>query len=113
MAGWLDMWTHREFAGLLGPAMRTWAQGVASRNVSATPRGKPSGRPFHAHFTGVARVAGLHQPVICGSSDHKAWIPEAVGSGAAFIDYDGDGWMDLFLLSGTTLEGSLLPYNVT
>ena len=30
---------------------------------------------------------------------------EANGCGCAFIDYDNDGWMDIFLLSGTRLEG--------
>ena len=72
---------------LLGvPALNAWAQGVATRNVIATPRGKPSGLPFNAHFTDVAKAAGLHAPVICGASDHKTWILEAVGCGAAFID---------------------------
>ena len=100
-------WTRRDFAGLLAlPALNARAQGVATRNVIAAPRGKPSGLPFHAHFTDVADAAGLHAPVICGASDHKTWILEAVGCGAAFVDYDNDGWMDIFLLSGTTLEGS-------
>jgi len=106
------MWTRRQFACLLGlPAIRALGQGVSSRNVTAQPRGKPSGLPFPAHFTDVAKAAGLTKPVICGASDHKAWILEAVGCGAAFIDYDNDGWMDIFLLSGTTLEGSLEATN--
>jgi hypothetical protein len=88
--------------------MKANAQGVMTRNVTATPRGKPSGLPFHAHFTDIAKQAGLHAPVICGVSDHKTWILEAVGCGAAFIDYDNDGWMDIFLLSGTTLDAGKL-----
>ena len=35
----------------------------------------------------------------------KKYILEAIGCGCAFIDYDNDGWMDIFLLSGTRLEG--------
>src|SRR6185369_5118124 len=31
---------------------------------------------------------------------------EATGCGCAFIDYDNDGWMDLFVLSGTRIEGA-------
>jgi hypothetical protein len=101
------MWTRREFSSLLGlAALDARAQGVSSRNVQAIPRGKPSGLPFQAHFTDVAKEAGLHAPVICGTADRKTWILEAVGCGAAFIDYDNDGWMDIFLLSGTTLEGT-------
>src|SRR5208282_5397255 len=33
------------------------------------------------------------------------YILESDGCGCAFIDYDNDGWMDLFLISGTRLEG--------
>src|ERR1043166_6269388 len=99
------MWTRRELACLLAaPVLR--AQGVASRNVAPTPRGKPSGLPFHAHFTDIADAAGLRSPVICGNPDRKSYILETVGCGAAFLDYDNDGWLDIFLLSGTRLGGS-------
>src|SRR5581483_12112874 len=37
--------------------------------------------------------------------DTKSYIIEVVGCGIAFMDYDNDGWMDLFVLSGTRLEG--------
>jgi hypothetical protein len=53
----------------------------------------------------VAEAAGLGSPVIYGGVEHKKYILEANGCGCAFIDYDNDGWMDIFLLSGTRLEG--------
>ena len=81
-------------------------QGVSSRNVTPVPRGKPSGKPFGAYFTDVAEAAGLRAPVILGSEDHKAYILETVGCGAAFVDYDNDGWLDIFVLSGTRIEGA-------
>ena len=80
-------------------------QGVSTRGVKAQPRGKPSGRPFLARFTDVAKPAGLTQPTIYGAVDNKSYIIEVVGCGVAFIDYDNDGWVDLFLLNGTRLEG--------
>lgn len=30
------------------------------------------------------------------------WFPEAMGSGGGFIDYDGDGWLDILLVGGGT-----------
>ncbi|MGA2020434.1 MAG: CRTAC1 family protein [Candidatus Sulfotelmatobacter sp.] len=68
-------------------------------------RPAPSGRPFYAHFVDVAAAAGLHAPVIYGGVDSKKYILEATGCGCAFIDYDNDGWIDIFLLSGTRLTG--------
>jgi hypothetical protein len=100
-------WTRRRFASLLAlPIHRLHAQGIATRNVTAAPRGKPSGLPFHARFTDVAASAGLRSPVIYGPADHKNYILETVGCGAAFFDYDNDGWLDILLLSGTLMEGS-------
>ena len=81
-------------------------QGVSSRGVKPTPRGKPSGIPFLARFTDVAAHAGLTHPVIYGPEDHKDYILETVGCGVAFIDFDNDGWLDLFVLSGTRLSGA-------
>src|SRR5882724_8764610 len=74
----------------------------------ATPQKKPksSGRPFDPYFTDVASAAGLTAPIVYGGIDHKEYIIEANGCGCAFLDYDNDGWIDIFLLSGTRLEGN-------
>jgi len=79
---------------------------MASRGVKPMPRGKPSGLPFHAHFTDVAGKAGLRDPIVYGGLDRNAFIIEPMGCGIAFLDYDNDGWLDIFVLSGTRLEGS-------
>jgi enediyne biosynthesis protein E4 len=92
-------------------AERLLAQGVASHTAKPLARPAPSGRPFNAHFVDVAASAGLHAPVIYGGVDSKKYILEATGCGCAFIDYDNDGWMDLFVLTGTRLEGA--PYGTT
>jgi enediyne biosynthesis protein E4 len=85
----------------LGRSTTLKAQGVATRGAKPTPRGKPSGIPFLARFTDVAKAAGLHAPTIYGGVDHKDYIVETMGCGCAFFDYDNDGWMDLFVLCGT------------
>jgi hypothetical protein len=79
--------------------------GMASRGVKPQPRGKPSGLPFHAKFTDVAAKAGLTAPIVYGPADRMDYIIESIGCGVAFIDYDNDGWLDIFLLSGTRREG--------
>ena len=96
-------------AGATGGAMvgaSAFGQGISSRGVKPQPRGRASGRPFLAHLTDVAQPAGLTQPVIYGGVNSKSYIIEVVGCGVAFIDYDNDGWADLFVLSGTRLEGA-------
>src|SRR5438445_5217926 len=83
------------------------AQGISSRGVKPQPRGKPSGRPFQARFTDVAKESGLTNPIVYGGLETKSYIIEVVGCGVAFLDYDNDGWMDLFVLCGTRLEADL------
>ncbi|HZQ95383.1 MAG TPA: CRTAC1 family protein [Candidatus Sulfotelmatobacter sp.] len=96
---------------VLLPGRFALAQGISSRGMKPQPRGKPSGRPFLARFTDIARQAGLTEPIVYGGIDTKNYIVEVVGAGVAFIDYDNDGWMDLFVLNGTRLEGD--PPGVT
>lgn len=56
-------------------------------------------------MTDIGRQAGLQAPLIYGPDEHKDYILETIGCGCAFIDYDNDGWLDIFLLSGTRLTG--------
>ena len=103
--------TRRDFvrfslgSAVLAATPRLLAQGVATHVVKPLARQAPSGRPFYAHFVDVAQAAGLVVPVFYGDVDSKKYILEATGCGCAFIDYDNDGWMDIFLLSGTRLSG--------
>ena len=84
-------------------AERIFAQGVAAHKATPVARLAPSGRPFNAHFVNIANAAGLREPTIYGGVDTKKYILESTGCGCAFLDYDNDGWMDIFLLSGTRL----------
>jgi hypothetical protein len=79
-------------------------QGVATRDVKPLPRGKPSGLPFRSRLTDIAAQAGLTAPVIYGGVERKDYILETVGCGCAFVDYDNDGWLDIFVLSGTRMK---------
>jgi hypothetical protein len=87
------------------PSNRLLAQGVSNHTAKPLPRAKASGRPFDAHFVDISAAAGLRAPVIYGDAEIKKYIVESTGCGCAFIDYDNDGWADLFVLSGTRLGG--------
>lgn len=54
-------------------------------------------------FTNIAADAGIHAEMRCGTPE-KRWIPEANGSGVAWLDYDNDGKMDLLIVNGGTMD---------
>ncbi len=87
-------------------ANRLLAQGMGGHTTKPVPRAKSSGIPFNAHLVDVAAAAGLHAPIIYGDEEGYKYIVESTGCGCAFIDYDNDGWMDLFVLSGTRIGGA-------
>ena len=80
-------------------------QGISTRNASPTPKPPPSERPFPVSFMDVAQDAGLRMKFTSGGEETKKYIIEANGSGVAFLDYDGDGRQDVFLVNGWRLEG--------
>src|SRR5437667_10642247 len=61
--------------------------------------------PPIANFIDVAEKAGLTMATVFGGKDTKKYIIETTGTGVAIFDYDNDGWPDIFLVNGTTLEG--------
>ncbi|HKV38084.1 MAG TPA: VCBS repeat-containing protein, partial [Blastocatellia bacterium] len=90
------------FAQLYGQEMAApRGQGMASRAATPAIRAKPSGLPFHARFTDIAPQAGLKKIVVCGHVDRADYIIEAMSCGAAFLDYDNDGWLDILVLTGS------------
>src|SRR5262249_20243698 len=48
--------------------------------------------------------AGLRMKNVNGGADTKKYIIETTGSGVAILDYDNDGWPDIFLVNGTSLD---------
>ena len=55
-------------------------------------------------FRDVTQRAGIHF-VHNNGAFGKKYLPETMGPGVAFIDYDNDGWPDIFLVNGTDWPG--------
>jgi len=60
--------------------------------------------PTKIHFEDITHSAGIHFTHNSASSGKK-WLPETMGSGAAFLDYDNDGWQDILLVNGEDWPG--------
>ena len=54
-------------------------------------------------FVDITQEAGLDFVHISGGPEQR-YILEAMGSGSAFFDFDADGWLDFFAISGTRLQ---------
>ena len=55
-------------------------------------------------FKDVTQSAGIHFTHNTGAFGQK-YLPETMGPGCAFIDYDGDGWQDILLINGQDFPG--------
>ena len=55
-------------------------------------------------FQDIAKQAGLTSWTHHMGSASKSLILETVGSGVALLDYDNDGWLDIYLVNGSTVE---------
>jgi hypothetical protein len=54
-------------------------------------------------FVDIAEKVGITLMNICGGAQ-KDYIVEANGNGAAFLDYDNDGEVDVLIVNGSTIE---------
>jgi enediyne biosynthesis protein E4 len=89
---------------LIALAAAALAQGPSSRNVAPAPRAAPSGRPWPVSLTDIAAEAGLTAPIVYGGDNRKKYILEANGAGVAFLDYDNDARLDIFVVNGSRVE---------
>jgi enediyne biosynthesis protein E4 len=84
---------------------------TSSQKATASPKETPV-RPYPADnvhpgpawFIDVAAPARLRMENVNGGVGTKKYIIETTGSGVAILDYDNDGWPDIFLVNGTALD---------
>ena len=75
----------------------------ARKTVVATPRPVPATPP---RFVDVARESGIDFTYFNDEAAGNWLIVEVMGGGAAWLDVDLDGWLDLYLTEGCRLEKS-------
>jgi len=66
--------------------------------------------PAGAQFVDVTAKAGIRF-VHNNGAFGKKFLPETIGPGVAFIDYDGDGWPDIFLVNGADWPGHVAKHS--
>jgi hypothetical protein len=83
--------SRREFLRLLGLAGLSSISGVSSfrpRLLAAAPL-------FEEVAPAVSGISWVHENAL--SPDR--YLPETMGPGVAFVDYDNDGWVDIFMVN--------------
>jgi hypothetical protein len=70
----------------------------------------PEPNSYLVSLTNIAKQAGLNFITIYGDEKKNRYLLETTGAGVGFIDYDNDGWQDLFFVNGTRLDA--LPKGV-
>ena len=71
----------------------------------ACDEGSPSTPPPEVRFTETAAASGIDFMHHNGAQGDY-YYPETYGSGAGFLDYDGDGRLDIYLVNGASLSGA-------
>jgi len=114
----LVLFSAANLSGQQGPDQKTKQQPTSSGMATgaAHPAIKDShSRPITAGgfvddapivFSDITKQAGLDKSLHRSGSPEKKTILETIGSGVALLDYDNDGWLDIYLLNGST-EGAM------
>src|SRR6266849_5831010 len=79
-----------------------WASSRLASEGSTQPATDPGRVNVRDRFYEVTAQAGIHFQHINGATPEK-YMPETMGSGALFFDYNNDGWVDIYLVNGGSL----------
>src|SRR5258707_9557138 len=87
----------------ISPARRRRSQGVLLALIAAALSATADEIPV-AEFTDVTTEAGIHFVHANGAYGDKL-LPETMGGGVAFFDFDNDGALDLLFVNSTYWPG--------
>jgi hypothetical protein len=90
-----------------GPATGSATGGVHAAVLDAEHRPITAGgfvKSGPIVFEDIAAKAGLTSWTHHMGTPEKAFILESIGSGVALLDYDNDGWLDIYLVNGSTYD---------
>ena len=76
-----------------------WGLGVGGWGFVLAALAAAASAPPSITFTDVTTQAGIHFVHNAGRAG-KRYLPETLGAGCAFLDFDGDGWPDILLVNG-------------
>jgi hypothetical protein len=94
------------FESIVSMASPRWVGAFgASGQDAARKESAPPPADLGVSFLNVARESGLNVKTIFGGEHKNKYLLETTGCGIAFYDYDNDGWLDIFIVNGSRLEG--------
>jgi len=95
------------FESVLSLARPRWLRAGSrlQKKAASAQEETTHGPDLGVSFVNIARESGLHAKTIFGGEHKNKYLLETTGCGVAFYDYDNDGWLDIFLVNGTRLEG--------
>jgi enediyne biosynthesis protein E4 len=83
----------------------SWPNSQSDQEADPPRNSGPQSPDLGVSFLNVARESGLNVKTIFGGEQKNKYLLETTGCGVAFYDYDNDGWLDIFLVNGSRLEG--------
>jgi len=83
----------------------SWPNSQSDQEADPPRNSGPQSPDPGVNFLNVARESGLNVKTIFGGEQKNKYLLETTGCGVAFYDYDNDGWLDIFLVNGSRLEG--------